>query len=415
MTFDLLFRHACLPDQGDGVFDVALQGNRIVEIARHITCDDPGEDLAGKLLFSGFVDSHVHLDKSCISGRCNCTTGTLQEAIAETARAKRGFTEEDIYARGKRTLEKAITQGTNFMRTQVEIDPRIGLKGFHAIRRLKHDFAWAIDLQICVFPQEGLYNDPGTDELLWQACENGADLIGGCPYTDTEPTRHIARIFEIARNFDFDIDFHLDFSLDPSKSDLEEVCRQTAAHRYGGRVAVGHVTNLSALTLDRFEQTAQRLANTGVAVTVLPSTDLFLMGRGRDHLVPRGVTPVHRLLQSGVHGSLATNNVLNPFTPYGDCSMIRMANLYANIVQIGDNAGLNACFDLVSTKPAQLMRLKHYGIAIGHPADLVVVDADDKASAVAEISAPLFGYKNGRRSFARPRASLSPPKHSPRY
>ena len=28
-----------------------------------------------------------------------------------------------------------------------------------------------------------------------------------------------------------------------------------------------------------------------------------------------------------------TNNVLNPFTPYGDCSLIRIANLYANIVQ----------------------------------------------------------------------------------
>ncbi len=49
----------------------------------------------------------------------------------------------------------------------------------------------------------------------------------------------------------------------------------------------------------------------------------------------RGVTPAHRLLQHGVNCSLSTNNVLNPFTPFGDCSLIRMANLYANICQVG--------------------------------------------------------------------------------
>jgi len=41
--------------------------------------------------------------------------------------------------------------------------------------------------------------------------------------------------------------FHLDFDLDPSWMHLDEVCRQTMEHGWGGRVAVGHVTKLSAL------------------------------------------------------------------------------------------------------------------------------------------------------------------------
>ena len=61
----------------------------------------------------------------------------MQEAIAEVAAAKRAFTEEDVYARGRRTLEKAIVQGTTRMRTHVEVDPRVGLASFDAIRRLK--------------------------------------------------------------------------------------------------------------------------------------------------------------------------------------------------------------------------------------------------------------------------------------
>src|SRR5438132_13997415 len=97
------------------------------------------------------------------------------------------------------------------MRTHVEIDPRVGLKGFHAVRQLKRDYAWAIDLQICAFPQEGLTNDPGTAELLVQACEQGADVSGGCPYTDSEPSEQIARILELPRRLDLDVDFHLVF------------------------------------------------------------------------------------------------------------------------------------------------------------------------------------------------------------
>src|ERR1044072_1535780 len=202
---DLVLRNARLHGRDGATFDIAVARGRIAEIAAHIASDAPGEDAAGRLVTPGFVDTHIHLDKSCILDRCELRDGTLQEAIAQVAAAKRAFTEDDVYERGRRTLEKAIVQGTMRMRTHVEVDPRVGLKGFDAVRRLKRDYAWAIDLEICVFPQEGLFNDPGTEELLIEACSAGADLIGGCPYTDTNPHGHLARIFEIARYFDFDI------------------------------------------------------------------------------------------------------------------------------------------------------------------------------------------------------------------
>jgi cytosine deaminase len=409
MPLDLIFRQGRLAGSEQTPVDIAIANGRIIDIAAHIAAEAPEERLDGRLVIAGFVESHIHLDKSGILDRCDCKEGTLAEAIASVAAAKRSFTADDIYARAQRTLEKAIIQGTTRMRTHVEVDPRVGLNGFDAVRRLKHDYAWAIDLQICVFPQEGLTNDPGTEELLVQACERGADLIGGCPYTDTDPAAHLDRIFAIARRFDLDIDLHLDFDLDPSWMHLDEVCRRTDAHRWGGRVAVGHATKLSAIDPSCLAEIGRRLADTGIAVTVLPSTDLFLMGRDRDHHVPRGVTPVHRLLALGVTCSLATNNVLNPFTPFGDCSLIRMANLYANIAQLGRPSDLFACFDMITSLPARLMNLADYGVAVGHPADLVVLDGRDPAMAVAELAQPLFGLKRGRRSFTRAAAILHHP------
>jgi cytosine/creatinine deaminase len=409
MPLDLILRQARLLEDDHALFDVGIAGGRIAEIAPHIASDTAQERLDGRLLIAGFVETHIHLDKSCILDRCDCPQGTLEEAIASVAGAKRAFTEGDIYARAQGTLEKAIVQGTTRMRTHVEVDPRVGLRGFEAVRRLARDYRWALDLQVCAFPQEGLTNDPGAEELLIEACAQGADAIGGCPYTDTDPMTHIARVFDIARRFDLDIDFHLDFDIDPSWMHLDEVCRQTEAHRWGARVAIGHATKLSAIDHHRLAQIGRRLADIGVAVTVLPATDLFLMGRAHEHSVPRGMAPAHRLVGHGVTCSLATNNVLNPFTPFGDCSLIRMANLYANTAQAGRPADLRTCFDMVTTLAAKLINAADYGIAVGHPADLVVLDSRAAAMAVAELAQPLFGIKGGRRSFTRAAATLHHP------
>src|SRR5215469_5300472 len=164
MADDFILRNARIAGRGNDTFDIAIGNGAIAEIAPCIVSDFRAEDAGGCLVLPGFVDSHIHLDKSCILDRCRIEQGTLQEAIAEVAAAKRDFTEEDVYARGRRTLEKAIVQGTTRMRTHVEVDPRIGHRSFDAIRRLKKDYAWAIDLELCVFPQEGLLNDPGAEE-----------------------------------------------------------------------------------------------------------------------------------------------------------------------------------------------------------------------------------------------------------
>ena len=134
-----------------------------------------------------------------------------------------------------------------------------------------------------MFPQEGLTNDPGTEELLVEALRDGGEAIGGCPYMDTDPNAQLEKLFDLAQAFDVDVDLHLDFDLDPSWWHLDEVCRQTERRNYQGRVAIGHATKLSALPPREFDAVAVKLARAGVAVTVLPATDLYLMGRDATH------------------------------------------------------------------------------------------------------------------------------------
>ena len=113
------------------------------------------------------------------------------------------------------------------MRTHLEVDPGIGLRGLEGVLPLIDEYSWAIDLEICVFPQEGLLNNPGTDELMVAALEARRPVVGAAPYTDTDPHGQIDRVFEMAREFDVDIDMHLDFGADRRDLDLDHVCRLT--------------------------------------------------------------------------------------------------------------------------------------------------------------------------------------------
>ena len=392
--------------------DIGIAGGRIAVVAPGLAAEGEIIDLGGRLVSPGFVETHIHLDKSCILDRVKSEKGDIEEAIAESARAKAAFTPEDVHSRAVRTLEKAILQGTTHMRTHLEVDPGVGLRGLEGVLPLLKQYDWAIDLQICVFPQEGLLNNPGTDELMVEALERGCRAIGGAPYTDSNPPGQIDRIFELARDYDIDIDLHLDFGPTAEGMDLEHVCKRTEEFEYGGRVAIGHVTKAVSLSMSAFDAMAKRLADAGVALTVLPSTDLYLMGRQhrRDHNVTRGVVPAHKLLHHGVNCSLSSNNILNPFTPFGDCSQIRMANLYANICQVGKPADMRECFNMVTRRPAEMMRLKEYGLAVGKSADLVVLDAEGPEAAVAELTPVLYAFKRGRKTVSRQPAMLHRPR-----
>ena len=404
---DLILRNALIAGaENEPPVDIGIEGGRIAAIEAGLDAAGDEIDLGGRLVSPGFIETHIHLDKSCLLDRCKSVEGTLEEAISEVAKAKRNFQPDDVRERAMKTLEKCILQGTTHVRTHLEVDPVVGLRSLDGIQPLIEEYKWAVDLEICVFPQEGLLNNPGTDELMIEGLKRGCHVVGGAPYTDSDPPGQIDRLFEMAREFDVDVDMHLDFGNTPEGMTIEHVCNRTEEYGWGGRVTVGHMTQLSTLEVPELERITRRLADVGVAVTVLPSTDLYLMGRHQDHNVLRGVVPIHRMLRHGVNCNLSSNNVLNPFTPFGDCSLIRMANLYANICQVGQIDDTIECFDMVTRRSAELLNLDDYGIEAGKSADLVVIDNKDRQGAVAELSQPLMGIKRGRVTFRREPAEL---------
>src|ERR1700730_3957757 len=399
---DLVGRNAPLVVRpAEGPLGLAVAAGRIAAIGPDLQAEGETYDAGGGLVCAGLIGSHIHLDKSRIAESCPLPEGRRVNPVTMVAPLKPGWTGEEVYQRAEQTLGECLVNGTTHMSTQVEIDPGIGLRGFEAVRSLVAAYRWAIDIELCIFPQDGLTNYPGTEELLVAALKEGAPVLGAAPRYDSDPSAQLNRIFALAREFDVDLDLHLDVGDSPEHMDIHRVLALTEQYQRGGRVVVGHMAKLSLLPPAEVAALARRLADAGIGITVLPATDLYLMGRERDHAVVRGVADANFLSASGVTCSLSSNNVLNAATPYGDCSLIRIANLQANILQIAAPGELRELFLMLTERSAKLLNLKDYGLAPGNPADIVVIDAATPEQAVAEIRPPLAVWKRGKRTVIR--------------
>jgi len=406
---DYVIRNARVAGRHDTLTDIGFENGRIAAVEPSLVCDAPAYDAEGCLCCGGLVETHIHLDKSRIIDRCAPEKGRVHNAMKRVSDVKHTMTVEDVFQRARETLEGCIKHGTTRMRTHVEVDPLIGLRGFEGVQALVDEYKWAVDLELCVMPQEGLTNNPGTDELMVQALERGATVVGAAPSYDSDSSAQIRRVFEMAREFDVDIDMHLDSGHSPDHLDAVLVCELADKYKWGGRVAIGHATKLSTMDVPQQKEWARRLADSGVAVTVLPATDLFLMGRERDYNVRRGLVDANLFVECGCNCTLSSNNIMNPFTPFGNGSLIRMTNLHANTLQVGDAERIAECFEMVTTRSARLMNKTDYGIAVGNPADVVVIDAASPRQAVAELREPLAVFKNGKRTVTRRRTELHRP------
>jgi cytosine deaminase len=392
---DLLLCGARLPDR-HVLVNIAIDGGRIVAVGSAARPARETLELGARLVTPGLVESHIHLDKALLAERVSAPAGTLEEAIRVTGEAKRAFTAEDITARARRVLDLAVRAGTTAMRSHVEVDPIVGLTGLEAMLALRAEYAPALDLQLCAFAQEGILKAPGTEGLLRRALTLGADLVGGCPYNDTDGVEHIRIIFALATSFGVDADFHVDFADEPVHLHVREIAAQTVRAGWQGRVSVGHLTELAAVRAYEQDEIIAQIADAGLGVIALPATDLYLMGRSDDFNVRRGLTPIKRLLDAGVPVALASNNIRNPFTPVGTADLAHMAFVAAVAAHMGTPAELRALLDTITTHPARLLRLPDYGLAPGCRADLVVWDCTRPEDAIAALPPRTLVVKHGR-------------------
>jgi cytosine deaminase len=377
--------------------DIAIRDERIHTIGSRLDASG-GEilDVRDKLVLPGFIETHIHPDKAFIADRTEGLRAGGPTAQTLVAELKKQFTVDDVYQRARRVMELAVRHGCTTMRAHVEIDGFVEMRGVEALRRLQKDLAGMLDLELIAFAQEGIFNDTVTKDLLRAALRMGLKWLGGCPYMDTDQHGHIDWFFETAQEFGVPLDFHADSSDDPALLTCDYIAEQTIKRGMQGRVTLGHLCMLDVLEPAHRAQIVAKLREARIHVISLPATEMHVKGRTDARRTWRGVARLGELRDAGLNVVISTNNIVNPFTPYGHPDLLRQILVSAMAMHLGNLDQLAWLPELVTTNAARAIGVEGYGLAEGCRADLVVLDARDAAQAITEQSEKLYVIKNGR-------------------
>ena len=364
----------------DGTWDVALDGDRIAAVEQSIAGSaDREHDGAGCLLSPGFVDGHLHLDK-CMLGdvmRPN-ESQTLQEAIQVTWDHKRDYTPEEIADRAAPVVDAGIVHGTTAVRAFADVDTIGGTVPVEGLLELKRRFEGETHFEVVAFPQEGIFRQPGTDRLLEQCVELGADVVGGLPWyehTDAAARDHIDFCLELAARSDKDVHMLVDDTDDPYSRTLEYLAVRTAEEGWQGRVSASHCGALAAYDHTHAQKVIGLVKEAGITIFSNTQISLVMDGRNDRGLIRRGTTRIKELLAAGVNVASAQDDVNDPYYPFGKPDQLEVGQYTAHVGHLTYPSELETVFDMITTNPARALRLPDYGIEPGARADLVLIEA----------------------------------------
>ena len=373
MTEPLLIVDARLPD-GTRV-DVSIVNGRIDAIGPDLQVENDvaHENANGALLLPGFVEGHTHLDKTMWGMRWyrNEVGPKLTDRI-ENERRFRAQSGHDA-ATASLALARAFLQaGTTRLRTHVDIDTDAGLKHLEGVLKTRDTLRDVLDMQTVAFPQSGMLKRKGTVTLLDEALRAGADVLGALDpaLIDGDPVASLNATFDLATRHQKPIDIHLHEPAEIGAFTLKLLLDRVEALGMQGRVVISHAFCLGALAPRERDPLLERLALLNV--------------------------PLAACIEKGVTLFGGNDGIRDTWNPFGSPDMLERAMLIGMRYDLRRDDALAIAFDCVSHTAARGCGFADYGLHVGARADLVLVDAETVAHAVAARPVRKLVVANGR-------------------
>lgn len=384
----LLLRGGRLPGQSAST-DVLVRSGRIAAIGERLEAGPQVEtiDASGCLLLPGLVDGHGHLDKSLwgLPWRPHDAGPTVAERIANERQALAALGQSPR-RQSARLLRHLVARGTTHLRSHVDVGPEVGLAHVEGVLETAQQYRDAIDIELVAFPQSGVMRQPGTLDLLDAAVRLGVRVIGGLDPLgiDGHPTAQLDAIFALAARRGCAIDIHLHDRGEAGAATIERIAERTRALGLQGRVAISHAFCLGMLEPARLETLLELLLANDIAImTHAPAGDMPF-------------PPVRLLAGRGVRLFSGSDGVRDTWSPLNTGDMLERAYLIAYRSGFRDDAGLELALHMVTAGGAQVLGARDYGLAEGAAADLVLVEAETAAEAVALHPPRRLVLKRGR-------------------
>ncbi len=344
-------------------------------------------DGGGRLAIPGLVEAHTHLDKTIwgMDWYVNDVGPRLIDKIDNERSARRRLGIEPA-RQSARQVALTVGHGTTHIRTHVDVDTEVGLEGIAGVLATRAATADTVTMQIVAFPQSGLLVRPGTLALLDEAMRLGADVVGGLDpcAIERDPKGHLDAIFGLAQTHGAGVDIHLHETGEMGAFSMELIIeRATALGMRGQSVVISHAFCLGMPDPGVVDALLDALARAeiGIMTTGAPS---------------RPVPPLLRARAAGVVVGAGSDGIRDTWGPYGNGDMLERAMLLGLRNNLRQDSELEQALDVCTHGGAAMMGIAEYGLAVGQPADMVLLGGSCLAEAIVSRPADRITIRHGR-------------------
>ena len=393
--FDILLKNCQLRGQPDTRFGIGISDGQIKEISERISGSaDVVIDAKGNLVTESFVDAHLHLckvytmemmDDEAMKEYHGAGMGKAMTAIELASRAKEKYDQSWIIKNVRKAMTLSAKYGCTHRRAFADVDSKAQLEGVKALIRAREEFRGIVDLQVVAFPQDGIVRDPGTADLIRQAMDLGADVVGGIPwieFCDEDIRQHVKVIFDIAEEYNKPVSMLVDDAGDPGLRSLELMALETINRGWQGRSLAHHARAMALYPGPYFQKVAALLKKAQMGVVSDPHT-------GPLH------ARVQELREAGVLVCLGMDDISDAYYPYGRSNMLEVAFLVSHLLWMTTRDDMEALYDMVTTDAAKAIGLKDFNLQVDAPANLVVLDEPNVLEALRNHAAPAYVISHG--------------------
>jgi cytosine/creatinine deaminase len=395
-TFDIAIRRAHLRGSGDEYAEIGIKDGRIAAIAPHLDGNAASEiDAGGNMVTESYVNPHLHLckvwtlpmmEEEALQAYQADGMGKALSGIELASKIKEKYAESWIVENARRAVALAALHGNLHIRAFADLDGKARLEGVKALLRVRDEFRGIVDLQVVAFAQDGIVREPGAAELMHQAMALGADVVGGIPwveFTNADAGAHVRTCFDLAQEFGKDVSMLLDDAGDPDLRTLEMMAVEAIARGWHGRALAHHCRAMSLYPMPYVQRLARVLRTAGVAVVTDPHT-------GPLH------ARVKELLAENVRVCLGQDDISDAYYPFGRNNMLEVAFLASHLLWMMTRQDVAKLYDMITVEAAKAINLDGFGMSVGAPASLVVLDQPDEVEALRYHGPPAHVISNGK-------------------
>ena len=362
----------------DGLTPLAITWERGVVI--NIEALDINElDEVKGILFPRFVEAHAHFDKSFSWNNFPNLRSDYENALSVNLEEHITRTPKKVIKRAKKSLDYAINNGYRAIRTHIDTYLSQDDQIWNEIFNLRKEYTDLLELQfVALAPLEfwGTLNG----EILAKKLTKNNGLLGGVlvpPFDKKSINSSLSNLLELAMRFNLGIDLHVDeSSIQPGRG-INLLLKTIDKLNCQIPITCSHSSSILLLKNKEIYKIGERIAEKNIKVIALPLTNFWLLNRDQHHnSLQRPVAPIKQLQKLFVDVSIGSDNVQDPWYPFGNFDPFYLMSHAMPMLQINpwDRLSLSA----ILNAPSRLLNLNWDGvISLGCPADFVVVEGNN--------------------------------------